>query len=67
MSTISGGISNALYKVECKDAIQSTKVVVRVYGDNTEKFVDRKEEVGMMGVLHRNGFWSLCVGDFCKW
>jgi len=66
VSTISGGISNALYKVECKDAIQSSKVVVRVYGDNTEKFVDRKEEVGMMGVLHRNGFGPCVLGTFAN-
>jgi len=64
VSTISGGISNALYKVECKDVIQSNKLVVRVYGDNTEKFVDRKEEVGLMEALHKNGFGPRVLGTF---
>ena len=64
VSTISGGISNALYKVE--DTTRCIKIVVRVYGDNTEKFVDRKEEVGMMELLHNKGFGPQVLGTFAN-
>lgn len=58
MTTISGGISNALFKVESigNISVEPNAIVLRVYGDNTEKFVNREEEVEMMQTLHKEGF-----------
>lgn len=55
--TISGGISNALYKVSIKiEDLTPAVIVLRVYGENTEKFVDRGEEVALMQKLNKSGF-----------
>jgi ethanolamine kinase len=79
ISIISGGISNALYKVRLQRAASSpfddssldsdpdcfqTVVVLRVYGDNTEMFVDRDEEVATMRLLHTHGFGPEVLGTF---
>lgn len=39
-------------------------IVLRVYGENTEKFIDREEEVNMMKVLHSHGFGPQVLGTF---
>jgi ethanolamine kinase len=79
ITVISGGISNALYRVSLQRAPSSpfddssvnsasdlfqTVVVLRIYGENTEKFVDREEEVETMRVLHRHGFGPEVLGVF---
>ena len=77
VSIISGGISNALYRVTLKRTLASPfdaaskkcavfapVVVVRVYGENTEKFVDRDTEVETMRMLHRHGFGPEVLGVF---
>lgn len=66
---ITGGISNALYKVgpaaaACAatsigsaaptDAI--APVAFRLYGDNTEQFIDRSQELCTMRLAHQHGF-----------
>lgn len=61
MSFISGGISNALYKVAIggdggETAAAPRAVAFRVYGTNTDKFVDRARELGLMQLLHSHGF-----------
>lgn len=69
MTTISGGISNALYKVEKvrNVSMEPYAVVLRVYGDNTEKFVNREEEVEIMQTLHKEGFGpKVCLPASCN-
>ena len=79
VTIISGGISNALYRVSLRrvlaspfdaasfssrTAVNEPVVVLRVYGENTEKFVDRETEVKTMRVLHRHGFGPEVLGVF---
>ena len=86
VSIISGGISNALYRVSLRRAVASPfdaasftyeastglpadeifqqTVVLRVYGENTEKFVDRAKEVETMRMLHKHGFGPEVLGVF---
>ena len=40
LTTLSGGITNRLYRLSW----QNESVLVRLYGDNTEAFIDRKVE-----------------------
>lgn len=56
ISCISGGISNALYSVKPAASCNLPQAVFRIYGDNTEKFVDRHKELEIMPVLHNHGF-----------
>lgn len=42
------------------------RIVLRVYGENTEKFVDREEEVAIMDELHENGFGPCVLGTFAN-
>ena len=39
-------------------------VAFRVYGDNTEQFVDRSRELGIMELVHSNGFGPQVLGTF---
>lgn len=59
-----------MYKVEIVDkdeeANSHSTIVLRVYGDNTEKFVNREEEVALMKVLHKNGFGPSVLGTFAN-
>jgi ethanolamine kinase len=69
VTVISGGISNALYKLSPPStSFSSTSslspIVLRIYGIGTEKFVDREKEVTMMQLLHRNGFGPQILGLF---
>ena len=47
-------------------SITPKRVVLRVYGDNTEKFVDREDEVATMELLHKHGFGPRVVGTFAN-
>ena len=87
ISFISGGISNALFKVAPVAAASGSAhgagaadsgngsssaassgppppVAFRVYGDNTEQFVDRSRELGIMALVHSNGFGPQVLGTF---
>lgn len=64
MSTISGGISNALYKVTPSTSTALNPVAFRIYGANTEKFIDREKEVAAMAALHAHGFGPALLGFF---
>ena len=61
VSIISGGISNALYKLSPPS---SSPIALRIYGIGTEKFIDREKEVTTMQLLHRNGFGPQIRGLF---
>ena len=91
ISFISGGISNALFKVTPTTAASGAANgagaadgdnggngssaaaaagslpppgAFRVYGDNTEQFVDRSRELGIMELVHSNGFGPQVLGTF---
>lgn len=55
MGLISGGISNALFKLTPAGG-GLAPVALRVYGDSTEHFIDRQRELLLMSLLHRQGF-----------
>ena len=52
IAMLAGGISNALYKVSC--AVGSA--AFRIYGNNTENFIDRAKELAVMRRVHEYGF-----------
>lgn len=56
VTAISGGISNALFKVCPPAAAALAPVALRLYGDNTEQFVDRGQEVATMRLVQQHGF-----------
>jgi ethanolamine kinase len=64
VSVISGGISNALYKLAPQYPSSLPPIALRIYGIGTEKFVDREKEVKTMQLLHRNGFGPAILGLF---
>lgn len=66
INVISGGISNALYKLthcpgrgsssKTADAPSPQACLVRVFGQNTERFIDRAKELQIMRLVHEHGF-----------
>lgn len=56
VTRIAGGISNALFKVCPAAAAALAPVALRLYGDNTELFVDRGQEVATMRLVQQHGF-----------
>jgi ethanolamine kinase len=69
ISVISGGISNALFKVavacDGKQVSNLTHAVtVRVYGEGSERFVEREREMRIMELLHEHGFGPELLGIF---
>lgn len=67
ISVISGGISNALFKValDCdENEMSNHAVTVRVYGEGSERFVEREREMRIMELLHEHGFGPKLVGIF---
>ena len=49
---VAGGISNALFKVTPPASRRLAAVAFRVYGLNTERFVDRGRELALLEALH---------------
>ena len=66
VKTISGGITNVLYKVDLHDAETDTtnSALVRIYGSNTEIMIDRKVENRVFADLSRQGFAPTYYGQF---
>ncbi|KAG7668878.1 hypothetical protein Ndes2526B_g00589 [Nannochloris sp. 'desiccata'] len=64
VSVISGGISNALYKLTPPSSPSLSPIALRIYGIGTDKFVDREKEVKTMQLLHLNGFGPAILGLF---
>lgn len=59
VSAITGGISNALYKVAPAPAALAATLApaaFRIFGDNTERFLDRDRELATMQLAHEHGF-----------
>ncbi|CEG38089.1 probable ethanolamine kinase a-like isoform 1 [Plasmopara halstedii] len=57
---IVGGITNRLYRL----VWGSKSVLVRVYGDHTDKFIDRAVENTLFALLSKNGFAPTYYGRF---
>ena len=56
ITTITGGISNALYKATPTVDGDLGPVLCRVYGLNTDNFIERKKEVAIMQIVNKHGF-----------
>ena len=64
VSQLQGGITNLLYLVE---NITGEKVLVRVYGANTEVLIDRETDERMFQALSDKGFGPHLYGVFGEW
>lgn len=65
VTQIAGGISNALLKVDPSGAAASLPpVAVRLYGANTEQFIDRAKELAIMEMAARQGFGPRVLATF---
>ena len=53
---MTGGITNALLKLQPKHDSNLKPVVVRIFGDKTDLVIDRKLEGRVSVQLHANGF-----------
>ena len=53
---IGGGITNVLLKVEAPKGAGIDSVIVRVFGDNTEIYIDREREIQVLLRLNEAGF-----------
>mmetsp|Transcript_48468 Transcript_48468/g.125744 ORF Transcript_48468/g.125744 Transcript_48468/m.125744 type:complete len:373 (-) Transcript_48468:543-1661(-) len=62
VTKITGGITNILYKVERSDTKENA--LVRLYGLNTEKLIDREKEIVLFGSLGNVGFGPQLLGTF---
>jgi ethanolamine kinase len=63
---ITGGISNALFKVSVPAVAVGavSAVAFRIYGDSTERFIDRSHELGIMQLAHQHGFGPQLLATF---
>ncbi|KAI7845556.1 hypothetical protein COHA_000847 [Chlorella ohadii] len=69
ISFITGGISNALFKVSAPAAAAAGGVpaaAFRIYGDSTEQFIDRNHELGIMRLAHQHGFGPQLLATFAN-
>ncbi len=56
VSEISGGITNLLWKLSRTVSNQTSAVVVRVFGRQTDVIIDRAREEVALEALNRGGF-----------
>jgi len=63
---MSGGVTNVLYSCKCeREATDGTnKVLVRYYGNNTDKLIDRDLEIKTISALSINGLSQKVYGTF---
>jgi ethanolamine kinase len=60
LQTVTDGLTNKLYKVKSEHG----KILVRVYGANTEKLIDREQEMLTMISLSKLGLYPELHGRF---
>lgn len=63
VSPIGGGLTNLLFK--CSDAA-GHKVLIRLYGDNTERIIDREREAEVVSSVVEHGFGAKVYGHFAN-
>ena len=66
VSTISGGITNALYKVCVPSDPERLPLLIRVYGDKTEMLIDRAKDNVTFELLANKGFGVPYHGVFAN-
>uniref|UniRef100_A0AC35TX74 Choline/ethanolamine kinase n=1 Tax=Rhabditophanes sp. KR3021 TaxID=114890 RepID=A0AC35TX74_9BILA len=65
VSYFTNGITNKILKVETSNATdQMHRVIIRVFGKNTENYIDRDEELKNFLLLHSVGLSSAVYGTF---
>jgi len=67
VGTITGGITNALFKVTNSDLDEGhalKSVALRVFGDNTDLLIDRNKELSVMKQLYPHGFGAKVLASF---
>ncbi|CAD7699781.1 unnamed protein product [Ostreobium quekettii] len=64
VTEVSGGVTNVLLKVEAPQSSGLSPVVVRVFGNNTEKFIDRGTEAKCIKALAPLGFGAQVLAEF---
>ena len=62
VSHVTGGITNALLKLQPKNCSSLKPVLLRIFGDQTELVIDRKQEARVSVQLHANGFGAEVTG-----
>jgi len=56
VSEISGGITNILWKLQPGGGGGQDPVVLRIFGKQTDKIIDRDQESKVLGPLNKAGF-----------
>lgn len=56
MTEISGGVTNCLKKLSTKSSIGLAPVVIRLFGENTEIFINRAREARVLDQIIQSGF-----------
>ena len=56
ITKIGGGITNVLLKVAAPKGAGIDSAIVRVFGDNTEMYIDREREIQVLLRLNQAGF-----------
>uniref|UniRef100_A0A7S1X512 ethanolamine kinase n=1 Tax=Tetraselmis chuii TaxID=63592 RepID=A0A7S1X512_9CHLO len=64
VTTISGGITNVMVKVTPESGKCLDPVVVRIFGRDTEKIIDREEELRKLLQLNQHGFGAKVLAVF---
>ncbi|KDD75780.1 choline/ethanolamine kinase [Helicosporidium sp. ATCC 50920] len=64
VSKVTGGISNALFKLTHETLAQPRTVVFRVNGVNTDYIIDRQVEMAIMEAVQPSGFGPKILGTF---
>jgi len=63
-TSIGGGITNVLLRLT--HALSGSRLVVRVFGDNTELLIDRERELRMLTQLNACGFGARVLLTFAN-
>lgn len=56
VSLVTGGITNALLKLQPTADSNLAPVLLRIFGDKTDLVIDREKEARVVEQLHSNGF-----------
>jgi len=66
VEVITGGITNALFKVTNLELEESKEkdVILRVFGDNTDLLIDREKELSVLLQLNTHGFGAKVLATF---
>jgi thiamine kinase-like enzyme len=66
VSEISGGITNILWKLQPGGDGKQEPVVLRIFGEQTDKIIDRDQEERVLGPLNRAGFGAQVISSPCS-